>query len=257
MLCEAKAHCKGIANIELAREDFLEHDAAKADLIICYYTVQFVSPRVRQLLFDKIYERLNWGGGFILFEKVRGPDARFQDMASLVYQNFKRQQGFTPDEIMNKAESLKGVLEPFSTQGKSGPHETGGLCRRDVDNEVGVLRRFSRHQMNHHFFALLFPGQTLVMNDSSSPNGAAPTALFLMRRKSRQLTTPGPNGFPTSTVHRIRALPISAIPSRPRCASVSTAVVCSMRGVVSASPAEVFSGPDLTSPVSTYRNVLS
>jgi tRNA (cmo5U34)-methyltransferase len=52
-----------------------------------------------------------------LFEKVRGADARFQDMMTAIYTDFKLDQGYNPDEIISKSRSLKGVLEPFSTQG--------------------------------------------------------------------------------------------------------------------------------------------
>jgi tRNA (cmo5U34)-methyltransferase len=87
------------------------------DLIVSYYTIQFVPPRIRQELINKIYSSLNWGGGFILFEKVRAPDARFQDYANQIYADFKLGQGFSANNIVNKTRSLKGVLEPFSTQG--------------------------------------------------------------------------------------------------------------------------------------------
>ena len=52
-----------------------------------------------------------------MFEKIRGPDARFQDLMSALYTDFKLSQGYNPEEIVGKARSLKGVLEPFSTQG--------------------------------------------------------------------------------------------------------------------------------------------
>lgn len=56
----------------------------------------------------------------MLFEKVRAPDARFQDMMSALYNDFKAKNGFTADEILNKTTALKGVLEPFSTEGNLG-----------------------------------------------------------------------------------------------------------------------------------------
>ena len=52
-----------------------------------------------------------------MFEKVRGPDARFQDMLTALYNDYKLEQGYDANEIIAKARSLKGVLEPFSTQG--------------------------------------------------------------------------------------------------------------------------------------------
>mgnify|MGYP001803838090 CR=1 FL=1 len=52
-----------------------------------------------------------------MFEKVRAPDARFQDLASSLYMDYKLDQGYTPENIVSKSLSLKGVLEPFSTGG--------------------------------------------------------------------------------------------------------------------------------------------
>ena len=69
------------------------------------------------IVFDRIYSSLNWGGAFILFEKVRGPDARFQDILNSLYIDYKLDKGYSAQEIIGKARGLKGVLEPFSTQG--------------------------------------------------------------------------------------------------------------------------------------------
>ena len=49
-----------------------------------------------------------------MFEKIRANDARFQDIFSIIYNDFKLKNGYSPDEIINKTKSLKGVLEPFS-----------------------------------------------------------------------------------------------------------------------------------------------
>jgi len=104
-------------NINFFCGDVLKHKFEKSDLIISCYTTQFIRPSERQLLFKKIYSSLKWGGAFIMFEKVRARDARFQDLTTGLYNEFKLQNGFTPTEIFNKTRSLKGVLEPFSTKG--------------------------------------------------------------------------------------------------------------------------------------------
>lgn len=98
-------------------DDVLTTEFEKSDLIVAYYTLQFVPLAVRQQTIDRIYQALNWGGAFICFEKVRACDARFQDYMTQVYTEYKTSQGYTPEEILNKAASLKSVLEPFSTQG--------------------------------------------------------------------------------------------------------------------------------------------
>lgn len=117
MVVKARQHCAKHKNVEILLEDINSFEFEKSDMIVSYYCMQFVEPRFRQALFDKIYRSLNWGGAFIMFEKVRGPDARFQDIASQLYVEYKLSQGFDEAEIVNKTRSLKSILEPFSTQG--------------------------------------------------------------------------------------------------------------------------------------------
>ena len=117
MIKKAKEYCSGIKSIRFDHSDIVNYDFEKTNFIASYYCIQFISPSVRQLIIKKIYESLNWGGAFVLFEKVRAPDARFQDISNNWYNSFKLKNGFTPEEIFSKTESLKTVLEPFSTQG--------------------------------------------------------------------------------------------------------------------------------------------
>jgi len=104
-------------NVEFIEDDILQIELEPADLIVAYYTVQFIRPAERQRLITKLYECLRWGGALIMFEKVRGPDARFQDILTRLYDDYKLEQGYSPEEIISKSRSLKGVLEPFSSQG--------------------------------------------------------------------------------------------------------------------------------------------
>mgnify|MGYP001198760838 CR=1 FL=1 len=98
------------------KKDLVSLKLLNSDFIVSYYTIQFLKPKFRQLIFDKIYKSLNFGGAFILFEKVRGPDARFQDIFTQIYQEFKFDNGFSKEQIYNKATSIRGVLEPFTAE---------------------------------------------------------------------------------------------------------------------------------------------
>jgi tRNA (cmo5U34)-methyltransferase len=107
--------------------DVLDIDFKPCDMIIANYTIQFLPPRVRQVLIDQVYRALNWGGAFFMFEKVRAPDGRFQDYASQVYVEYKLDQGFTEAEVLNKSRSIKGVMEPFSSQGNADMLQRAGF----------------------------------------------------------------------------------------------------------------------------------
>ena len=88
----------------------------KTDFVISFYTLQFIHPKNRQSLLNKIYKKLNWGGALFLTEKVRSYDARTQDQMTTIYEEFKLFNGFSEAEITSKKKSLKGVLEPFSSK---------------------------------------------------------------------------------------------------------------------------------------------
>ena len=118
---------KKIKNIEIKKTDIIKHKFKKSDLIISYYTMQFIEPKFRQIYLNKIYSSLNWGGAFFLFENIRGNDARFQDILTNLYHDFKEKNGFSIKDIDEKAKSLRGVLEPFSDAGNIGLLKRSGF----------------------------------------------------------------------------------------------------------------------------------
>ena len=122
-------------NINYEESDPLSFDMTNSDMIISYYTLQFIHPSVRQLVVSSIYDSLRWGGAFILFEKVRAPDARFQDIYTTLYNQYKLSEGYSHEAILNKTLSLKGVLEPFSDNGNLDLLKRAGF--RDI---VPVMR---------------------------------------------------------------------------------------------------------------------
>ncbi len=105
------------SKLEFFNEDVVTFDFKKSDFLISLFTIQFIHPKHRQNLINKIYNSLNWGGAFLFFEKVRYSDARFQDIFTTLYNDYKLEMGYSHEEILNKTRSLKGVMEPFSTNG--------------------------------------------------------------------------------------------------------------------------------------------
>lgn len=127
MVEKARGRLEGRSNVAVELGNVVTHDFERADLIVAYYCLQFVAPKHRQDVLARIYESLNWGGGFLWFEKVRGEDARFQDMLNTAYIDFKLEQGYSPAEIVAKTRSLKGVLEPFSSRANHEMLERAGF----------------------------------------------------------------------------------------------------------------------------------
>lgn len=106
-------------SIQFLNKDIEKITLKKSDMIISNFTIQFLRAKKRQDIVNKIYKSLNWGGAFIMFEKIRGSDARFQDIFTSLYNEFKLTNGFSEKEIINKTRSLKGVMEPFSDYGNN------------------------------------------------------------------------------------------------------------------------------------------
>ena len=117
MCDEAKKKNKKFKNIKIINSKLEKLNFKSSSMISSFFTMQFIKPSRRQLMFNKIFTSLDWGGCFFLFEKVRYPDARFQDIMNQVYLDYKLDRGFTAEEVINKSRSLKGVMEPFSTNG--------------------------------------------------------------------------------------------------------------------------------------------
>ena len=115
----AKKNNRNNRNVKILNKNINSVKFEKSSLITSFYTIQFIHPSKRQVLFDKIFKTLNWGGAFIYFEKVRAPDARFQDIISQIYQDYKSDEGYSAEEIISKSRSLKGVMEPFSSKGNT------------------------------------------------------------------------------------------------------------------------------------------
>ena len=111
----ARERLSGVDNVTVELSDLTRYELLPTDLVISYYCLQFIAPKHRQTIIDKVYGALEWGGAFVWFEKVRANDARFQDMITSLYQDFKTDQGFDAEQILAKSRSLKGVLEPFSS----------------------------------------------------------------------------------------------------------------------------------------------
>lgn len=115
MLEQARKKCEAFrADIELANADILEYEYKEADLFISNYTLQFIRPLIREELVKKISASLKKGGIFLFSEKVISHHPKLNKDLIECYYDFKKEQGYSEYEIMQKREALENVLVPYS-----------------------------------------------------------------------------------------------------------------------------------------------
>lgn len=117
MLAQARRKIEAYgANIEVENADILEYDYEEADLFISNYTMQFIRPLVREELVKKIASSLKKDGVFIFSEKVISHHPKLNKDLIECYYDFKKEQGYSEYEIMQKREALENVLVPYSEE---------------------------------------------------------------------------------------------------------------------------------------------
>lgn len=102
------------SKISLVEGDILEYPFGSAKVIVCNYTLQFIRPMVRETLLRKIYDSLESGGVFIFSEKVLSENATLNKQLIDCYYDFKKEQGYSEYEIVQKREALENVLIPYT-----------------------------------------------------------------------------------------------------------------------------------------------
>lgn len=122
--------------IKFLNKNIINYKLKKTDFIICFYTLQFIHPKHRQNVLNKLFKSLNWGGALFLVEKVRSYDARTQDQMTTIYEEFKLLNGFSEKEISGKKKSLKGILEPFSSNANN------QMLKRAGFKDVSTISKF-------------------------------------------------------------------------------------------------------------------
>ena len=79
---------------------------------VSLYTLQFLRPDTRNSLLKRIYHCLDNAGGMFIVEKVLGSTAQMQDILQQLYWEMKAKNGFSSEQIINKAKALRGCMYP-------------------------------------------------------------------------------------------------------------------------------------------------
>ncbi len=104
------------SEIVLVHDDILSSETMNAHCVISNFTMQFIKPEIRMQAFQKAFDTLDGGGVFIFAEKLASPHEELNELMTERYYEYKKHQGYSELEIMQKRSALESVLMPFSEE---------------------------------------------------------------------------------------------------------------------------------------------
>lgn len=114
MLKKARVKCSQIENCAFQLSDIIAYELPKADLILSVFTMQFLQPNKRYILFEKIRNSINENGYFIICEKIEIQNS-LKDLFIMEHERWKLNH-FNFTQIENKKERLRNVMFPVSME---------------------------------------------------------------------------------------------------------------------------------------------
>ena len=86
------------------------------DLVLSYFTLQFVHPSKKIKYLKSVYDKLNDNCYFIIFEKIAEKSGFMQNLTSMAYNDFKLNNNFRSSEIFNKTHTLRGAMHSVTRE---------------------------------------------------------------------------------------------------------------------------------------------
>lgn len=88
-----------------------EFEIINACIVYSVFTMQFLNKTSREKFCKTIYDGLNYGGAFILCEKIYQEDGFMQEILTFSHYDYKRKY-FNDDEIFAKERDLRFIMKP-------------------------------------------------------------------------------------------------------------------------------------------------
>ncbi|UXX80893.1 DNA (cytosine-5-)-methyltransferase [Reichenbachiella carrageenanivorans] len=105
---------KHSSRVKVLSNDLVHNQTvSNASVVLMLWVLMFVRPIHRKHVIQKIYDGLVPGGILILTEKILGETAQTNKLFMDNYYCYKKKQGYSEDEILNKRLALENVLVPF------------------------------------------------------------------------------------------------------------------------------------------------
>ena len=104
------------ANIQYICDDIENIQFENASLIVLNLTLQFINPKNRSDLIERIFKSLLPGGALIISEKIIHENEEINKSLINLHESFKRENGYSETEIAQKRKAIEDVLIPESIE---------------------------------------------------------------------------------------------------------------------------------------------
>ncbi|MBY7789043.1 carboxy-S-adenosyl-L-methionine synthase CmoA [Vibrio fluvialis] len=118
--------------VEIIEADIRNIDIKNASVVVLNFTLQFLSPKDRYTLLEKIYAGLRPGGILILSEKFVFENQVANELLIDLHHDFKRANGYSELEISQKRSAIENVMRPDSVETHKARFEQLGFSSYEV-----------------------------------------------------------------------------------------------------------------------------
>lgn len=96
--------------VEILCKDIRDIEIQNASMVVLNFTLQFLPPKDRLSLLEKIYQGLNPNGILVVSEKFNFEDNVINELLIDLHHTFKRANGYSELEVSQKRTSLENVM---------------------------------------------------------------------------------------------------------------------------------------------------
>lgn len=135
--------CNRNSKARFINTNAIDFDFTNSSFVTSVLCLQFCTKEYRKLIVESIYKGLKEDGMFIIVEKIKSQIVDIHDMYNDLYYDFKRQQGLTDKEIIDKNVSLRGIMKPMTMEENLTLLKEVGFKKTDIffkyNNFVGIM----------------------------------------------------------------------------------------------------------------------
>lgn len=138
---EQKAQFFGV-KAQFLEADILDFEFKNSKAVFANFTLQFVRPPNRLELVKRIFNSLEKSGVFLFAEKIISEDLKLSKILIENHHEFKKNQGYSELEIMQKREAIENVLVPYTQNENKDMAKNAGFTHVEMVFRYGNFALF-------------------------------------------------------------------------------------------------------------------